>query len=301
TQYPIELRGIFHPSDFSEASRVSFAHALKLAVEARTHLTILHTGDTRKDTNWAEFPRVRRTLESWKLLPQGSRPEDIGDLGLEVSKVVLSGIPPARSIVRYLQNHPHDLIVLSTHQHDGLERWIHESVAEPIARESGRLTLFVPWNATGFVSAVDGSVSLRNILIPVDSTPNPQVSIDATAAIAETLGCRKAVVTLLHVGDPEFFPQCSLPESAAIEWNRVSKHGPIKGEILKTAEAGHADLIVVSTHGHGGFLDALRGSTTENIVRHANCPVLAVPCYSAKEPVVSTIEALATGKLAVSY
>src|SRR5688572_27058086 len=114
TLHPIEFRRIFHPSDFSEASRVSFAHALKLAVTAHAHLTILHTGNTRKDTNWAEFPRVRRTLESWKLLPQGSRPEDIADLGMDVSKVVLPHIAPARSIVRYLHNHPHDLIVLST-------------------------------------------------------------------------------------------------------------------------------------------------------------------------------------------
>ena len=31
------------------------------------------------------------------------------------------------------------------------------------------------------------------------------------------------------------------------------------------------------TAGHQGFLDALRGSTTERALRHAPCPVLAVP------------------------
>jgi nucleotide-binding universal stress UspA family protein len=38
-----------------------------------------------------------------------------------------------------------------------------------------------------------------------------------------------------------------------------------------------ADLIVMATAGHQGALDALRGSTTERVVRQATCPVLAVP------------------------
>jgi nucleotide-binding universal stress UspA family protein len=33
----------------------------------------------------------------------------------------------------------------------------------------------------------------------------------------------------------------------------------------------------MATEGHQGFLDALRGSTTERVLRGALCPVLAVP------------------------
>jgi nucleotide-binding universal stress UspA family protein len=45
--------------------------------------------------------------------------------------------------------------------------------------------------------------------------------------------------------------------------------------ILATAE--QADLVAMPTKGHDGFLDVLRGSTTERVVRHAPCPVLALP------------------------
>ena len=38
-----------------------------------------------------------------------------------------------------------------------------------------------------------------------------------------------------------------------------------------------ADLIAMTTAGHQGFLDALRGSTSERVLRHAPCPVLVVP------------------------
>jgi nucleotide-binding universal stress UspA family protein len=38
-----------------------------------------------------------------------------------------------------------------------------------------------------------------------------------------------------------------------------------------------SDLIVMTTQGHEGLLDNLRGSTTERILRNSCCPVLAVP------------------------
>lgn len=293
----LEIRRIFHPSDFSEASNGAFAYALKLALAARGHLTILHTGETLKNSSWAEFPRVRRTLEGWKLLPEGSVVEDIAGLGLHVRKVVLASLDPARSIVRYLHSHPHDLIVLTTHQYEGLKRWIHEPVAEPIARSSAALTLFVPQNTRGFVCAADGTTNLRNILIPVDSMPEPQASVYAVDAIAKALGCQNAIATLLHVSDSGVFPEFNLPTSPALEWRRAFRHGLVGAEILTAAEQNQAELIVMGTQGHKGFLDALRGSTTENIVRHSRCPVLAVPSYVAPEPVVSTAEELATGRL----
>ncbi|MEO6870773.1 MAG: universal stress protein, partial [Chthoniobacterales bacterium] len=41
------------------------------------------------------------------------------------------------------------------------------------------------------------------------------------------------------------------------------------------------DLIITSTHGRSGVKRAFIGSTAEQIVRHAPCPVLVVPNRSA--------------------
>jgi nucleotide-binding universal stress UspA family protein len=47
--------------------------------------------------------------------------------------------------------------------------------------------------------------------------------------------------------------------------------------ILDVAAGMAAELIVMTTRGHRGLADALRGSTTERVMGGARCPVLAVP------------------------
>jgi nucleotide-binding universal stress UspA family protein len=50
--------------------------------------------------------------------------------------------------------------------------------------------------------------------------------------------------------------------------------------ILKEAADWSPQLIVMATEGHRDFLDALRGSTTERVLRAVRCAVLAVPATS---------------------
>lgn len=42
-------------------------------------------------------------------------------------------------------------------------------------------------------------------------------------------------------------------------------------------EAKGADLLVVGSRGHGGFLDLLLGSVAHQVVTHATCPVVVIP------------------------
>jgi nucleotide-binding universal stress UspA family protein len=47
--------------------------------------------------------------------------------------------------------------------------------------------------------------------------------------------------------------------------------------IVDAASKEAVDLIVMSTDGRNGFLDALRGSHSERVLRNAPCPLLTVP------------------------
>lgn len=289
TDSAMYFQRIFHPSDFSDASNMAFAHALKLAVATSGRLTILHTGSD-SDSDWKSFPRVRSTLERWDLLPPGSSTDAIFSLGLDVEKIASPHTDPVRAVLHYLKKHPHDLIVMATHQHEGLDRWTHKAVAEPIARRSGELTLFIPYECDGFVSQENSGVRLRNILIPIDAKPNPQYAVDGAISVAHTLDCKQVTFHLLHVGQKENFPETIRPQRDEWEWHRLVKHGPIEQEILDYASECQADLVVMATEGHHGFLDALRGSTTERILRAVKCPLLAVPAFEEEgnlpEPVL---------------
>jgi nucleotide-binding universal stress UspA family protein len=85
---------------------------------------------------------------------------------------------------------------------------------------------------------------LRRVLVPIDHAPAPSASLIAIGELMESL-----LVTI-----------CVVVEM-----------------ILKTAVEIDADLIAMPTAGHHGILDAMRGSTTERVLRHAPCPVLATP------------------------
>jgi nucleotide-binding universal stress UspA family protein len=283
TDSQVWFQRIFHPSDFSDASNVAFVHALKLAVLANGRLTILHNGAEGSGDGRQDFPRVRRTLERWEMLPLNSPKEAIFSVGLDVQKVATQHADPAPAILHYLGEHPHDLIVLATHQRDGVDRWTHKQVAEPIARRSGEMTLFIPHGSEGFVSLESGAASLRNILIPVDYSPDPQIAVDGAVSLAHTLDCHGMIFTLLHVGEEGRFPEIIMPRRELWQWRKLSKQGNVERQILQAADECRADLIVMVTQGHHGFIDALRGSTTERIVRNSKCPVLAVPAHAGDQ------------------
>lgn len=56
----------------------------------------------------------------------------------------------------------------------------------------------------------------------------------------------------------------------------VVRDGNPYQEILSLAADERADLIVIGTHGRGGFNRALLGSVADRVVRLAPCPVLTV-------------------------
>jgi universal stress protein A len=60
------------------------------------------------------------------------------------------------------------------------------------------------------------------------------------------------------------------------DYENVLLRGTPYEEITKFAEANKIDLIVIATHGRTGLDRLLFGSTAEQVVRYAPCPVLSV-------------------------
>jgi nucleotide-binding universal stress UspA family protein len=272
------LRAIAHPTDFSVASERAFDHALRIALSCKARLDLLHVGHEEPEpTDWLAFPGVRRTLSGWGLLPEGSPRDAVAaKLGVYVSKIAIVDRGAVRGILRYLGDHPSDLIVLATHGRQGLPRWLQGSVAEPVARQSSAWTLCVRRGARGFVLPDTGRVRLRHVLVPVDHQPSPGLALDAVLRLATLLGAADAVLHLVHVGEAGHMP-AAVPQAGQARIERICRSGEVVAEILAVAAELEVDLIAMASAGRRGFLDEIRGSTTERVLRDAPCPVLLVP------------------------
>ena len=281
------IDSILHPSDFSAASEVAFAHALKAALIAKAHLTVMHVSPGMT-AEWTDFPGVRETLARWGLLLQDSPRSAVPALGIDVRKVVAYEHDPVKSVLAFLERHPANLIVLATHQHEGRSHWLRRSVAEPIARQAGQMTLFIPHGVEGFVSRHDGAVSLQNILIPIAPIPRAQPAIAAAVGLVQRLQCPTGIFTTLFVGAPGDAPAVHCPAVPGWQWNGIVRSGDVIDAIVQMASYMATDLIVMSTDGRHGFLDALRGSHSERVLRRTPCPLLAIPVEAAVAPRLSS-------------
>jgi nucleotide-binding universal stress UspA family protein len=269
------VKSVFHPTDFSEASGQAFAHALAIALHRKTQFTILHAA--HDNNSWLQFPSVRKTLVCWGLLDEHSDSSSvIKKLDIKIEKINLKTSNPLKSIVSYLTNKPNDLIVLATEGREGLSRWIRPSVAERISHRTETMTLFVPNNSRSFISPGNGKFLLKRILIPVDFHPSPLPAVEYAVRASKYVG-NEVEIFLCHIGKDWRMSSLELPEEPGITWFKKNYSGNVVNTIIKLSSEQEIDLIVMSTAGHDGIFDALRGSVTEQILRRAPCPLLAVP------------------------
>jgi hypothetical protein len=269
------VKSVFHPTDFSELSMHAFAHALAISLHRQTRFTILHA--TEGNDSGSHFPSIRKTLVQWGLYDeQNNSPVILEELNMRIKKINLKTTHPLKSIIAYLQTTPTDLIVLATEGREGLARWIRPSMAERIAHRSETMTLFVPHKSRGFVSMDDGTFYLKRILIPADIHPSPLPAIEYAARTAKCAG-QSVEIVLCHVGKEWKMSSLELPEEPGIIWNKMNCTGNIIDTIIRLAHEQDINLIVMSTAGHDGVFDALRGSVTDQVLREAPCPLLAVP------------------------
>ena len=140
---------------------------------------------------------------------------------------------------------------------------------------------------------------IRHILVPTDFSEGSTRAFETALEMARDSGAR---MTLFHVHHmpASVFPDVILPiapelmrnvehsvELVLDKWidraraegvsaDARTAFGATHDEICAIADELGVDLIVIGTHGRGGFTHALLGSVAEKVVRKAPCPVLTV-------------------------
>ena len=144
------------------------------------------------------------------------------------------------------------------------------------------------------------STRFARVLCPTDFSEFSAAAVDYAAALAASYGSRLRLVHVL-TPFPVVAPVADAPidsrvwetqetlgrDGLAAEVRRVRTPGveidtelraggPVQ-EILTAADEWSADLIVIGTHGRGGFERLVLGSVAEKVLRKASCAVMAVP------------------------
>jgi nucleotide-binding universal stress UspA family protein len=292
-----EITRILCPIDFSDASRHAVDHAIVIAGWYRAPVTALHVH------NPAIYPMPGLGGPIYAAAGPQEEAEAIDRLrretaalfegavasGLEVEVVVEPGTP-ATAILDRAAALPSGLVVMGTHGTSGFEHLLLGSVTEKVLRRATRPVLTVPPRAQA-----TSRLPFKRLLCPVDFSESSIAALELAFSFAQE---GDAGITILHVLE---WPETAVGELFdAAEWRRRREqeaaehlerlvpatvrdwctpatrvgHGKPYREILQVAAEIEADLIVIGVQGRNALDLMLFGSTTNQVIRRATCPVL---------------------------
>jgi nucleotide-binding universal stress UspA family protein len=170
-----------------------------------------------------------------------------------------------------------DLIVLGSHGRSGMARLLLGSVTENVLHDIHCPALVVPHREKG------PGQSVRKIICPVDFTDLSRDCLRVASVVAERFG---AHLQVFHSLESKKTPESKTLErltswvkdnlECQCEVSSLVSQGNAAEQIVRTARYESADLIVLAVR-HRPFLEySTIGTTTERVLRHSPCPVLAV-------------------------
>ena len=295
----IEFKQIICPVDLSDSSVRAFAHAAAIAQWYDAQLTVLHVVPTFEPIQMrgdlGDPVRVITPMPREQVLEEMSRTLNLAAVSPRATPIAEAGDPQSTIIDQAISKKA-DLIVMGTHGRRGFKRLLLGSVTEAVLREAPCPVLTVPQAP----ASVSEAVTFKRILCPIDFSPSALQALGFALDLARQADGR---VTLLHVlewlaeEEPRASTHFSVPEYRRymvedaqerlrnlvaeesrtwVEIDDLVVFGRAHREILRSAETKPADLIVMGAQGRGGIGLALFGSTTQQVLRGAMCPVLTV-------------------------
>jgi len=310
-------RRILVPIDFSDESTNTLRLAKLLAERWRAQLDLLHVIAPSPPTfppRRAIFPMVssarRIARAALKRLEDFAFDQSVQPL--ERSCTIRVG-GAADEINRFARHSGTDLIAIATRGYTGIKYAFLGSTTAQVVRSAPCPVLVV--RELDYLRAEERArrgrtpLQFKKILVPLDFSECSSVGLAYAVGVAREfrsslLLVHSVVVQTYTLGD-EYTP-IERPnliklqqEYAEEEMEKVRRAfarksmdvetvialgSPVE-QVNESVRSHRIDLIVTSTHGRTGFKRAFIGSTAEQIVRHAICPVLVVPNrISRKKP-----------------
>lgn len=256
---------IAHLTDLHPDGGVAFSHSVALARDAGAQLVSLNAGD---GVNTRPMPNTAALLKSW------------GNATDSVTHTALTHTccdDPVNTLIDGLRPMEPELIVVGTHQWKGFSRAVRGSTSEAVAIQGLAPTLVLPIGEPGFIDEQTGEITLRKVLIPVGDDEESTAAIKALTVLLERFKLHDLDLYLLRVGGDKVPDELLAPEGPQWRWQVVERPGnPVDG-IVSACDELDCDLVVMASRGQDGFLDMLRGTQTQQVMRKVSRPLLAIP------------------------
>jgi len=243
--------------------------------------------------------RFDRPLESYL----DNIAKDLKMQGITASPVIAYG-DTADQIIDFADANKTDLIIMSTHGHAGIKRWVLGSIAQKVLQGTNIPVLLVKSKAPEIPL-----VEFRKVLLPLDGSAFAEIAISHVKELAE--GSETEVV-LLQVTEPPP-PIADAPpgwaDGVPLNWAdyadkliaqmrgqalqylekvkttfedkgiKIRSHvavGKATEKIMHVAQGENVDLIVMGTHGRSGISRWVHGSVASGIEAESLQPLLLI-------------------------
>lgn len=298
----VKFKHILCPIDLSDASVGLLAYAAAFARLYKARLTVLHVVPTFdpvqvRSGSLGDPVHIVRPIPREEVVDEMRRVVDAAGAAARDSTLAAEAGDVVTTIVDQALGMSADLLVMGTHGRSGFDRFLLGSVTEKVLRKAPCPVLTVPPHAP---TTTPADVALTQILCPMDFSPSALQALGFALDLARQAA---GVVTVLHViewlaeEEPRAYTHFNVAEyrrhliadahervrAVLAEEGRppgavtdVVMTGRAHREIIQVAAAKEIDLIVMGAQGRGGVGLTLFGSTTQQVVRAATCPVLTV-------------------------
>ncbi len=293
---------IMVPLDGSKIAEQALPHAEALAGAFGARLVLARVPETLIVPVMSGGIWVTREIESHEA--QARATEYLDDLAAALAQrdatvdTVCPHHPVAANLIRSVTEERADLVVMTTHGHSGIGRWLMGSIADKLIRAAPTQVYIVRAQQT-----TPSQPQYHRIVVPLDGSELAEAAIPSAIALAEATG---ATIRLVRVPTlpgyvtavPEtagwipdllketaFEAEAYLSERAATlrrtglqvdsDVELVLSGGVAEG-ILSYARQHRADVVVMSTHGRSGLGRWVFGSVADRVLHTAEMPVWLV-------------------------
>lgn len=296
----VRLNTILCTTDFSDYSNQTISYGVAIANEFDARLLICHVIDLQFAAIYGTVHFLPPDLQTQSIETAQERIEDLMAAQTVPWEAVVSTGPPADEISRVVADRKIDLAISATHGRTGLKRVILGSVTERLMRALTCPLLVVRETPPDLMPDPTQGLRFNRILVGCDFSPAANAALEYGVSLAQEF---EAELHLIHVLEPQVYSDflattldavpgetgdikekldqrlTDLITPEAMNWCRI-KTAVIEGRpfeaITDYAGENGIDLVVLGVRGHGVVETLFLGSTTDRVVRKAQCPVLSV-------------------------